>query len=228
MICRIGAEWVDNVPGNELFRGDEVTCGFYNSMVGAGHTGVFLWGDSDAWETDFRDPSLGGDSHNWIENVHFAFYYNHGDNNGQRYKILFSSNHDATSSTTDSWRLGSKMLKWIAFEACQLLNNLTVEEICNVWVPPWRGLHLVMGFLGAGWDSHPEEGTNLGNAIASGNAIGSAWLSNCWHTDVDDNPVVIAFGATVEEACVRRDYETLEWRDFNISSLGAIAWEAWF
>jgi len=227
-MVRVGAEWVDNIPNNLLFLGDDITCGFYNAMVSAGHEGIFLWGDSDAWETDFRDPSLGGDSHNWIENVHFAYFYNHGWNNGHNFEIYFSSNHSATSSNTSSWRLGSKILKWIAFETCDLLNNLTAEEINNVWVPPWSGVHLVMGFIGNGFDVHPEEGANFGNAIAWGGAIGPAWLGNCWHTDYDDNPVVIAFGATVDEACNRRDNETLSWQYWNISSLGAFAWAAWF
>jgi len=47
-MVRVGAEWVDNIPGSELSLGDDITWGFYNAMVNAGHDGIFIWGDSNA------------------------------------------------------------------------------------------------------------------------------------------------------------------------------------
>lgn len=229
--CRVGVEWVNEFHGSQgnLSSRDDNACGFYNEMVANGHIGVFNWGDDNAWETDFRDNSFGGDSRNWTDDVHFLFYSDHGGNSANTYLIAFGSKHDHQLSWANQWKLGSKNLKWAAFDTCDLLLNLEWNHIWETVRQMVSGVHLLMGFVGLSWDtSHDNYAAKFGNAVGTGSAIGKSWLENAWSSNIDDNPVVIAFGATVDEAVARRDYEMVNWRDVNYAGIGGVAWAAWF
>lgn len=231
LTCRVGVEWVNTFHGaqGELSTRDDNAGGFYNAMVAAGHTGVFNWGDDNAWETDFRDPAFGGDSTHWTDDVHFLYYSDHGGNFGDTYVIAFGSNHDNQLSWGNQWKLGSSKLRWATFDTCDLVLNLEWAHVWGTLSKMVTGLHLIMGFVGLAWDStHDNYASNFGHDVGAGGRIGNAWLEHAWSSSVDDNPVVFAFGSTVDEAVNRRDNETLNWRDFNYSSIGAVAWAAWF
>lgn len=122
---RTGVEWINTFSGpckqaNLGSRADDAE-GFQNAMAAAGHTSVFDWGDMNAWETDFRHPDFGGDSLNWSDDVHFCYFANHGGNANNNFLIGFTAQHDNCIGSSDTWRLGVKSLKWVVFDACDLV-----------------------------------------------------------------------------------------------------------
>ena len=95
---RVGVEWVndfhnDSCEQNDLSYCDDQVVGFYNHMGSHGHVKVFNWGNDNAWETDFRHPTFGGDSLNWSDDVHFCMVNDHGGNNANVVSFSFSKAH---------------------------------------------------------------------------------------------------------------------------------------
>jgi hypothetical protein len=226
---RVGAEWVntfhaDACQQTDLNYCDERAKGFCNKMKDKGHTRAFLWGNDNAWERDFRHPDNGGDSHNWVDNVHFCYYANHGGNWADTMHIAFSKAMDHCLGASSDWKLGTKMLKWLVLDCCQAVLNTTSNHIVSVWGKPARGIHMVFGFVGnksGGWWSQ-FVGNSFASKAAKCNTLSYAWL------DVADSvgtPIAIAFGVNRSMAILRRECETINWRDIDVSSTGWLAWK---
>ncbi len=228
---RVGVEWVNtyNSPCNQnnLSYRDDHAVGFYNSMGGYGHYKIFNWGNSNAWETDFRHPDHGGDSLNWIDNVHFVFYSGHGGNWSNIFHNSFAVQKQHCLGSSNQWKLGVKKLKWIVFDSCQCVLSANSSHIGDVWFKSAHGVHMIFGFVGNGHDSWwtSDMGKDFGNSARSGKKLGNAWLDAAYSFWLDDNPIVIAFGATANEAKNRRDNETVNWRDYDVSSSNWLYWK---
>ncbi len=229
---RVGAEWVNSFHSNyctqnNLSYRDDHAVGFYNKMGAHGHVKVFCWGNDDAWETDFSHPTHGGDSLNWTDNVHFMFYSDHGGNWSNTMHIAFSSQHRYCLSPSTEWHLGSKMLKWFVMDCCQMVLNRTAAHIGAVWFGPMKGVHLIFGFIGNGTDSwwNDDLGSDFGEDAATGSRLASSWVNHAYSWWLDDDSIAIAAGATEAEAINRRENETVNWRDYNVSSTNWLAWK---
>jgi hypothetical protein len=76
----LGVEWVNNYDcHNALTHEHEDAGGFYDELVNYdGWIGVFNWGDSNAWEQDFKRPDKGGTANQWVDTVDFAYFTGHG------------------------------------------------------------------------------------------------------------------------------------------------------
>ncbi len=230
MKVRVGAEWIntwhqDGCKQNNLSYRDDHANGFCDAMKAKGHEVVFCWGNDNAWETDFRHPDFGGDSLNWIDNVHFAFYSDHGGNWGNVMHIAFSTAHTHCQSSSDQWKLGKKMLKWLVLDCCQCVLNTSKEHLTAVWFPPAHGVHMIFGFVGNGHDSWwtDDLGSDFGSDAGSGDRLADAWLDRAYSWWLDDNPIAIAFGSNQADAINRRDNESINWRDFVVTP----NWMAW-
>jgi hypothetical protein len=235
--CRVGVEWIDTFinPCKNMFGlpdlsyCDEQTDGFFNDMGNAGHIQVFRWIQQDSWETDFRDPSFGngGDSVNWTDNVNFFFFASHGGNSNNIFSIFFSNQHNLCNSSSNTWRLGSHMLKWIVFATCDVILNTTPAHVGAVWGPPCQGLHLILAFVGTCSDDQWTDslGSDFANDINGNSSIGGAWLDDAYSFWKNDESVVIACGNTVENAIIRRDSETLDWLFNDVDVTAALAWK---
>ena len=228
---RVGVEWIHNfpMPCNQatLDYYDEITGDFLKTMENHGHIGVFNWGQSNAWETDFRHPDFGGDSLNWSDNVHFCYFADHGGNWGNTFYIAFASQHDSCLGSSAQWLLGSKSLKWFVADTCRLVLNLSVEHIAAVWFPPGAGVHLVMGYIDEQTTTYwiDSLGSDFGGDIAGGDAIAGSWVERAYSYWLGDNPIAIAYGANQAEAVSRRDNETLDWRDIPVVRPSWMAWK---
>src|SRR5450759_3355382 len=86
-MATVGTEWIQDFhppPGcnqNQLSWCAAGSQGFGSAMRNRGHTWNFDWGDDNAWETDWRDPSKGGDSGNTqggCNSVNFTYLSTHG------------------------------------------------------------------------------------------------------------------------------------------------------
>jgi hypothetical protein len=203
-VC-VGVEWINTFHAgachqNNLDYRDDHAEGFYDHMGSHGHFKIFHWGNDNAWETDIRHPD-------------FFFYSDHGGNWDNVMHIAFSVPHNNCLGSSDTWKLGSRMMKWLVLDCCQAVLSTSAAHICAVWFPPMRGLHLVFGFIGNGHDSW----WNAGLGRDFGDDAYSWWL--------DDNPIAIAAGATQGEAINRRENESVNWFGSPVSATNWLAWK---
>jgi hypothetical protein len=251
MRVRVGVEWINKFPLRvsanpeedvsecqqpELHYSDDLAWGFYDAMGRQGHEQVFAWGDDNAWANDFLHNDFGGDALNWSDNVHFCYFASHA---GQfpnepefvnKLFIGFASQHRYCLSSSEHWKLGSGMLKWMVFDCCDFVLNADANHIAAVWGPPMHGVHLIFGFIGiqSVGAAVAGRGFAFGNAVSAGQPLGSAWLDAgyLWQPDDRTNrPIVIAAGVNREDALNRRDNETLDFRDIGIPATNWLAWK---
>lgn len=228
-IVRTGVEWIDTFSGpckqtNLLYRANDAE-GFQTAMASYGHTSVFDWGDENAWETDFRSPDFGGDALNWSDNVHFCYFTDHGSNSDSVFQIYFTAQHDNCSGSSDQWKLGAKSLKWVVFDACDLVLTADAASVSE-WFGPMQGVHIVFGFVGLGYDDGGR-GASFGNDAGSGAGLSNAWLADAVGSGPNQTAIAIAAGSSQAEAINRRDNETIDWRDNNVTSTNWLAWK-WY
>ncbi|MGZ8795536.1 MAG: DUF6345 domain-containing protein, partial [Gaiellaceae bacterium] len=247
---RTGAEWVNTfVPGpcstaivNLAYRGKNAI-EFQVAMALRQNPAVFNWGENDVWEADFRSPAFGhgGHSLDWIDDVHFGYLATHGSQSGTleegpntRYFVCFATQRRWCVSASSTWRLGEKSLKWMVFDTCDLVAG-TDAHFVHEWFAPMRGVHMVFGFVGTTADS-TDVGWRFGFDVANRHRLGDAWLSNAWSDPRDYSstdptfhitPIVIAAGATKEEAVARRDHETIDYLRVDVQATNWLAWK-WY
>ncbi len=228
-IVTTGVEWINTFSGpckqhNLSNRANDAE-GFQAAMASAGNTSVFDWGDDNAWETDFRAPAFGGDSLNWSDNVNFCYFTDHGGNSGSVFNIAFTAKHDNCLGTSDQWTLGAKSLKWVVFDTCDLVLDTTVGSIVE-WFGPMQGVHIVFGFVGLGYDDGGR-GSSFGSDAAADAPLSNAWLDDAIASGADQTAIAIAAGPTQGEAILRRDSESIAWRDWAVTATDWIAWK-WY
>ena len=229
---RVGVEWVndfhnDSCEQNDLSYCDDQVVGFYNHMGNHGHVKVFNWGNDNAWETDFRHPTFGGDSLNWSDDVHFCMVNDHGGNNANVVTFSFSKAHTNCSIASTKMRLGRKNLKWLAALGCDAVLNTNASHIVACWGGPMQGVHIVCGFIGTAADSWwtSDLGEDFADDICDGDTIAGAWVSDAYSFWTGDDSIAIAAGVSRDDAVNRRDHETLDWRDINVASTNWLAWK---
>lgn len=247
-MVRVGVEWVNRFHPDEeapcrsleLHYTDEVAASFLAAMRSFGHADVFDWGNDNAWWSDFDHPDFGGDSLEWSDNVHFTYFAGHGGQfhyeERRAFNIGFSTRHEPVGtalcrSLSPQWRLGVKRLKWLALDSCQIVTDLDPGHIVEVWAGPMQGLHLLFGFIDLnriGPYTYRRR-VDFAFAINAGYPMARAWLDTAygWESPQDGTtrPIVIAAGATRDEAMNRRDHETLGWVYFDVSATNWLAWK---
>ncbi|MDG4830813.1 DUF6345 domain-containing protein [Solwaraspora sp. WMMD1047] len=117
--------------------------GFRNVMTSKGVPTVFDWRGHNAWEWDFKDPSLGGGDNSYVDNVDATWYTGHGSPSGFTFK----------SSVNDNWivpgdsRWGNRDLEWLQLESCQVLRDTNgTHNYFSRWRQAFQGLHILNGF----------------------------------------------------------------------------------
>lgn len=228
-IVTTGVEWINTFSGpckqNNLGNRANDAEGFQNAMTAQGHVKVFDWGDNNAWETDFRSPDFGGDALNWSDNVNFCYFADHGGNWSNAFRIGFTAQHSDCIGSADQWKLGAKALKWVVFDACDLVLGTDVASITE-WFTPMRGVHIVFGFVGLGYDDGGR-GASFGADAAAYCTLSNSWLADAVNPDPSQTAIAIAAGATQAEAINRRENETIAWRDYDVAATNWIAWK-WY
>lgn len=195
-------------------------------MKSKGHIGLFDWGDDNAWETDFRNPSFGGggDALNWSDNVNFCYFADHGGNWNNILHIYFSRAHNNCDSSSDTWKLGVKNLKWLVLDICDGILDTSVPSVVNVWGGPMQGLHIIFCFVGTTWPVSASWASDFGSDVGKGMPLSNAWIAHAYDPN-GKSPVAIAAGATQAEAINRRENETINWRDYPVTSTCWLAWK---
>ena len=230
-MTQVGIEWINNFPPpcdqNELSYCDETSVGFLNGMVSRGHTERFNWGNGNAFERDFRDPSFGGDDSNWVDNVDFVHFSSHGSTNSSNvFQGFFGGQVDACTWRSNQARYGNVNLEWLVIDAC---NSLELSrDIIAVWHGTYQRLHAIFAFTDLVSDSWWTGGRGYGFGRRAGNneRLGTAWLDESYSFWADDNPVVMAAGRNPTDAVNRRDNERIH-SFFDDIPHHQIDWYAW-
>jgi hypothetical protein len=117
--------------------------GFRNVMAAHAVPTAFDWRGTNAWEWDFKDPTLGGGDSSYVDNVDATWYTGHGWSGGFTFKSAVT---DTTIVPGDA-RWGNRDLEWLQLESCQVLRDTTgTHDYFRRWRQAFAGLHILNGF----------------------------------------------------------------------------------
>jgi len=196
-VLEVGAEYVNWYPGSgDLYGTDDDAYGIYNQLGAGGWTRRFIYGNGAAWEQDWKvswRPG-GGTEHNYVDTVDLAYFSGHG---GPSYDSLYGrslwgpvfgeggNNYDDSYLVPgDAYRAyGDGDLEWMAFSACQTVN----DQSAAYWANSLYGMHLLLGFKTNMLDVN--QGYWFGRYINAGYTINQAWRIA---TDITHPPGYVA------------------------------------
>jgi hypothetical protein len=227
----VGVEWINQFPSpctqTNLSYCDDTSEGFLNGMTSRGHRRVFNWGDGNAWELDFRDQSLGGQDHQWIDNVDIAHFSSHGGTGSDNvFRGFFGTQNQACTWRSDRARYGDRRLKWLCIDTCQGL-ELT-RNIIAVWNSTFRGLHQIFAFTDLVSDSWwtGDRGYRFARRAGNNEILAQAWLDEGYSWWLNDKPVAMAAGRSSADALNRLNNERI-YSGFDNIPNHQIAWYQW-
>jgi hypothetical protein len=134
-------------------------------------TSRFVYGNTNAWSTDWRRSANGGSENFYIDTIDLAYFAGHGSANG----ILFGVGSPAPATVTKndgltSW--GTADADWLGLAACNVLD----DPYSNLqgWANAMNGVRLLLGFKTVMNDvPHGEE---FGRYIRDGYSLTQAWF----------------------------------------------------
>ena len=147
----VGSEWIGESQG---LGGSEANAGgFVSHFNSLGTTVLFEWGDFNAWEQDFKDPTNGGDDSNWVDDADAVFYTGHANGDG----FTFPGTNDDGFLRFDDARWGQIDLEWLVIAACGPLQVTSGGvEWYDRWGPAFDGLHLLLAYATVSNDNVSE------------------------------------------------------------------------
>lgn len=134
-------------------------------------TARFVYGNSNAWASDFRGAGSGGSENFYIDTVDLAYFAGHGSRNG----ISFGAGSPAPTFMNKSevvgvW--GDRDMDWIALAACNVLD----DPVSNLqdWASTMNGVRLILGFKTVMNDV--PHGREFGAYLRDGYSLTQAWF----------------------------------------------------
>jgi hypothetical protein len=101
----------------------------------------FAYGNSNAWEKDWKRAAAGGWENNYIDTVDLAYFAGHGSSNALWFGV--GSQDDAQLTHQDAFRSwGDRDLDWVGIAACNVLDNPNLGN----WANAMNGLRLILGY----------------------------------------------------------------------------------
>ncbi len=177
-ILEVGLHWINDYPYYAMINADASCQGFNTILNNEGWITQFMWGNSQAWERDYKASAFGGLENITADGVDIAMLCALG---WEPYDaVLFSSLRDDYYLTPldalESY--GDNDLEWLAFHSSGVLDNDSRSD----WASTMNGLHLLLGFknqayyqnqsLGEIWAEHMLGDTGC---IAP-SSVTQAWL----------------------------------------------------
>jgi uncharacterized protein DUF6345 len=174
----IGIEWVLDYHGSGNLSNTRAQAeGLYNTLSGVRS---FNFGNDLAWDQDFEEQGVGspvtGDDAVWVDNVDIAFFSGHGNSSGVSFGR--KDRDDGAAKNTDV-RWGNKRLKWIALDACEVLQW---PGVFDRWRNAFRGLHYMLGFHTLSSDES-KRGRYFAENLNKGWSVRNAWIRACQDTE---------------------------------------------
>jgi hypothetical protein len=161
-IAEMGVEWITDWPGTSADRPNWYYSAnyLYAELLNRGWIGRFNWGNTNAWERDFKRAASGGNG--LIDSVDLAMIGTHGTS---AYDSFWGKNLSAVyfSSNNDDWYLspgeayhyyGTSDLEWLIFDSCSVLR----DDSMAYWHATFNGLHQMLGFANTMYVVYPGDG----------------------------------------------------------------------
>jgi hypothetical protein len=194
--AEVGIEWITDWPGTADDRANWYYSAnnFYNELGSAGWVKRFNYGNTNAWEKDFKAAMYGGINDYVIDSVDIAMIGTHGSSAyDSRYgttlsSVYFSSNHDDWHlSPGEAYRAyGNTDLEWLAFDSCSVLR----DDSMYYWHETFDGLHLMAGFANTMYVVYPGDGGVWADQMRQKGwwifGHGAKTVTQAWFTAVED------------------------------------------
>ncbi len=194
--AEVGVEWITDWPGTADDRANWYYSAnnFNNELGAAGWVQRFNWGNTNAWERDFKAALYGGINDQVIDAVDIALIGTHGSSAyDPRYNTVLSSVY--FSSNNDDWNLspgeayrayGNNDLEWLAFDSCSVLR----DDSMWYWHETFDGLHLMLGFANTMYVVYPGDGGVWGDQMRQKGwwifGHGAKTVTQAWFSAVED------------------------------------------
>lgn len=217
--AEVGVEWITDWPGAADDRANwyHSAVRLYNELRDGGWIGRFNYGNTSAWERDFKHALYGGINDSVIDAVDLAMIGTHGssawDTTQNPDRVLSSVYF---SSDNDDWHLspgearrayGNNDLEWLAFDSCSVLR----DDSMWYWHETFDGLHLMAGFANTMYVVYPGDGGVWGDQMRA-----KGWwifghpaktVTQAWFTAVEDQqPSGVRARVLAEELNSYNDY----------------------
>ena len=181
----VGTQWVGESQGLGGSAGN--AGGFANTFSSAGYPVQFNWGDFNAWERDFKDPSNGGNDRNYVDDVDAVFYTGHAG--GSSFTFPGTNDDGSLHYSEASW--GEKDLEWLVIAACGPLQATSGNKSwAQRWGSSFDGLHLLLAYANVSNDNQ-REGRIYAEELLKGRKVRQAWVKAA--TDVQPSRVTYAY-----------------------------------
>lgn len=230
------------VPGTvcgfaELPAAWKVAESVINTARSFAHVEKFVWGNADAWATDYEHPerAANGDSLNMIDNTHLMYFSGHG---ARELSVSLASNHFSCRAFYANMRLGVKRLRWLVLDLCDAVTEDPDigTSVMRTWSAPTdgdsghplRALHVICAFIGTEFPGiDTGRGGEFVTAVSRGTPVGTAWLDAAFARSGSNanRPIAIACGSSVADAAARRDHGRLADRDVGPVRSTHLAWK---
>jgi hypothetical protein len=157
--AEMGVEWITDWPGTADDRANWYYSAnyLYNELLNRGWIGRFNWGNTNAWEKDWKVGGTG-----LADSVDLAMIGTHGT---YYYDSYYGRNLSAVyfSSNNNDWFLspgearhyyGTNDLEWLIFDSCSVLR----DDSMWYWHETFNGLHQMLGFANTMYVVYPGDG----------------------------------------------------------------------
>ena len=176
---------------------------FYDKMRAAGYTGSdsFIYGNSAAWETDWKRAALGGSENNYVDDVDIVFFHDHGGSGGMW--IPWGHTDTWVVPNDCAWSWGDKDVEWIGIKSCLTLTDRTG------WATCMNGAHLIAGMITISYGA--DYGGDWANQLLGWYLWPFGWLrspktvTQAWFSACDSSQPSSVVARVIAE----------DWRHFN-------------
>jgi hypothetical protein len=211
----MGVEWITDWPGTADDRANWYYSAnnLYSQLQNANFYGAFNWGQTNAWERDWKAYSYGGNG--LVDTVDLAMIGTHGTSAWDPKwglplsAVYFSSNNDDwfLSPGEAYRRYGSNNLEWVAFDSCSVLR----DDSRTYWHETFNGLHLMLGFANTMYVVYPGDGGEWGDQMQKKGwwifGHGAKTVTQAWFTATEDQqPSTVLARVLAEELNNYNDY----------------------
>jgi hypothetical protein len=131
----------------------------------------FVYGNSSAWESDWKRSAAGGTEHVYVDTIDLAYWAGHGSSGGILFGVGGNTHDDSWLTFSDAagaW--GNNDLDWVALAACNVLDDANLGN----WANTMDGLRAILGFKTTMADV--PHGEWFGQYIREGYSMGQAWF----------------------------------------------------
>ena len=163
--------------------------GFNSHMASGGVPVAFSWLDANAWEDDWKEPSLAGHDSDWVDDVDMAYWQGHGSPTG--FSLSGCSSIDDTSVGHADARWGNRDAEWMSLFTCLILAKESGgQQWWQRWGPTFQGLHQINSFHTVSYHSAAHGGI-YAEYLKKPYKVVSAWAQ----ASIDDQPQEVVWAS---------------------------------